>query len=44
MTGVGVRGMFVNLAVDAVLCAREPECRECVQSCPVDIFVRDEGE
>lgn len=44
MTGVGVRGMFVNLAVDAALCAQKPECRECVQSCPVDIFVRDEGE
>ncbi len=43
-TGAPVRGMFVRLAVDAELCAREPQCRECVQSCPVDIFLRDEGE
>ena len=40
----GVRSMFVNLEVDADLCAQEPDCRECVQSCPVDIFVRSEGE
>ena len=33
------RGVFVNLEVDASLCAREPRCRECVSSCPVDIFV-----
>jgi NAD-dependent dihydropyrimidine dehydrogenase PreA subunit len=38
-----VRGIFVNLQVDASLCAREPECRECVSSCPVDIFTRVEG-
>ena len=43
-TGAPVRGMFVSLAVDVDLCAREPQCRECVQSCPVDIFFRNEGE
>jgi NAD-dependent dihydropyrimidine dehydrogenase PreA subunit len=36
-------GRFVNLQVDASLCAREPLCQECVSSCPVDIFVRAEG-
>jgi len=36
--------MFVRLEVDADLCAREPQCRECVQSCPVDIFVRNDGD
>ncbi|MGB6836604.1 MAG: ferredoxin family protein [Dehalococcoidia bacterium] len=43
-TGAPIRGMFVRLGVDANLCAREPQCRECAQSCPVDIFVRNEGE
>ena len=38
-----MRGVFVNLQVDASLCAREPVCRECVSSCPVDIFARAEG-
>ena len=38
-----VRGTFVNLRVDASLCAREPLCQECVSSCPVDIFSRPEG-
>jgi NAD-dependent dihydropyrimidine dehydrogenase PreA subunit len=38
-----VRGVFVNLQVDASLCAREPLCRECVSSCPVDIFTRPPG-
>ena len=37
------RGMFVRLEVAADLCAQTPECRECVQVCPVDIFVRQEG-
>jgi NAD-dependent dihydropyrimidine dehydrogenase PreA subunit len=37
------RGVFVNLEVDASLCAREPRCRECVSSCPVDIFVRPDA-
>jgi NAD-dependent dihydropyrimidine dehydrogenase PreA subunit len=36
--------MFVRLEVDADLCAREPACRECVQSCPVDIFFRNDGD
>ena len=43
-TDAPVRGMFVRLEVDSDLCAREPQCRECVQSCPVDIFVRNEGK
>ena len=38
-----MRGIFVNLQVDASLCAREPLCRECVLSCPVDVFARTEG-
>ena len=38
-----MRGVFVNLQVDAALCAREPECRECVSSCPVDVFTRPTG-
>jgi len=38
-----VGGIFVNLQVDASLCAREPLCRECVSSCPVDIFAHPEG-
>lgn len=38
-----MRGVFVNLQVDACLCARESLCRECVSSCPVDIFTRAEG-
>ncbi len=37
------RGVFVNLHVDASLCAGEPQCRECVSSCPVDIFARADG-
>jgi len=38
-----VQGLFVNLQVDASLCACEPACRECVSSCPVDVFTRAEG-
>ena len=38
-----LRGIFINLQVDASLCARQPLCRECVSSCPVDIFTRAEG-
>ena len=38
-----MQGIFINLQVDASLCAREPLCRECVLSCPVDIFVRPDG-
>jgi NAD-dependent dihydropyrimidine dehydrogenase PreA subunit len=37
------RGVFVNLEVDASLCAGEPQCRECVSSCPVDVFTRRDG-
>ncbi|MGQ9571921.1 MAG: 4Fe-4S dicluster domain-containing protein [Dehalococcoidia bacterium] len=39
-----VRGTFVRLQIDASLCARQPLCRECVSSCPVDIFTRPEGK
>lgn len=33
-------GLFVQLAVDEQRCAAQTECRECVQSCPVEIFDR----
>lgn len=36
-------GLFIQLAVDAERCAARGECRECVQSCPVEIFIRDSG-
>ncbi|MEX2080561.1 MAG: 4Fe-4S binding protein [Dehalococcoidia bacterium] len=35
--------LFVSLLVDAALCASRPECRECVQVCPVDVFARLDG-
>lgn len=36
-------GMFVSLEVNHEVCLKHPEgCRECVQICPVDIFVLDE--
>ena len=35
-------GLFVSLHV-ADTCNREPECRECVQVCPVDVFMREPG-
>jgi len=38
------RGVFVNIQVDASLCARQALCRECVSSCPVDVFYRGEGQ
>jgi NAD-dependent dihydropyrimidine dehydrogenase PreA subunit len=37
-------GLFVNLRVNSELCARKPACRECVQRCPVDIFLRNDGD
>jgi len=40
----GRRAVFIELQVIEERCVREPGCRECVQSCPVDIFARqDQG-
>jgi NAD-dependent dihydropyrimidine dehydrogenase PreA subunit len=39
-----VHAIFINLRVDASLCAREPLCQECASSCPVDIFARPQGK
>jgi NAD-dependent dihydropyrimidine dehydrogenase PreA subunit len=39
-----VCGIFINLQVNDSLCAREPDCQECVSSCPVDIFTRPQGK
>ena len=36
-------GLFVQVVVDRQRCAACVECRECVQSCPVEIFDRDDG-
>ncbi|GAB4335416.1 MAG: hypothetical protein Kow0010_22910 [Dehalococcoidia bacterium] len=36
-------GLFVQLVVDRERCASRPECRECVQSCPVEVFDRNDG-
>ena len=36
-------GVFIAVTVDAERCGSQGECRECVQRCPVDIFVRDGG-
>jgi len=36
--------LFIEVTVDEAACASKPECRECVQSCPVDILERDPGE
>jgi NAD-dependent dihydropyrimidine dehydrogenase PreA subunit len=36
--------MFVRLEVNAGLCAGKPDCCECVQCCPVDIFSRNDGD
>ena len=38
-----MRGVFVNLEIDAALCARETLCQECVASCPVSVFIRPVG-
>lgn len=37
-------GLFIEVAVAEAACASEPECRECVQNCPVDILERETGE
>lgn len=37
-------GMFVRLEVRADRCAQAPQCRECVQVCPVDVFLRPDGQ
>lgn len=38
-----VRGVFVNLEINAPLCSRETLCHECVSCCPVNVFTRPEG-
>lgn len=38
------RGIFVNLEIDVPRCLSEPSCRECVSSCPVNVFSRADGE
>ncbi len=35
---------FIAVSIDEAACASEPACRECVQSCPVDILERDRGD
>ena len=37
-------GLFIEVAINEGACASEPACRECVQSCPVDILEREPGE
>ena len=37
-------GLFIEVTVVEAACASEPECRECVQSCPVDILARIDGD
>ncbi len=37
-------GLFIEVTIDEDACASRPECRECVQSCPVDILEREPGE
>ncbi|MXW26933.1 MAG: 4Fe-4S dicluster domain-containing protein [Dehalococcoidia bacterium] len=37
-------GLFIEVAIEEAACASQPECRECVQSCPVDILERAAGE
>ncbi len=36
--------LFIEVSIDEVACASRPDCRECVQSCPVDILEREPGE
>ena len=36
-------GIFIAVTVDADRCSSEGGCRECVQRCPVDVFVREGG-
>lgn len=37
-------GLFIEVTINEAACASEPACRECVQSCPVDILEREPGE
>ena len=37
-------GLFIEVSIDEAACASRPTCRECVQSCPVDILEREPGE
>lgn len=37
-------GLFIKVTIEEAACASQPECRECVQSCPVDILAREAGE
>ncbi len=36
--------LFIEVSIDEAACASRPDCRECVQSCPVDILEREPGE
>ena len=36
--------LFIEVTIDKAACASQPACRECVQSCPVDILEREPGE
>lgn len=37
-------GLFIQVTIEEAACASQPGCRECVQSCPVDILEREAGE
>ncbi len=37
-------GLFIEVTIEEAACASQPECRECVLSCPVDILEREAGE
>ncbi len=37
-------GLFIEVIINEGACASQPACRECVQSCPVDILEREPGE
>lgn len=37
-------GLFIEVTIEEAACASQPGCRECVQSCPVDILAREPGE
>ena len=36
--------LFIEVSIDEAACASRPGCRECVQSCPVDILEREPCE
>lgn len=36
--------LFIEVNIDESACASQPTCRECVQSCPVDILAREPSE